>query len=64
MHCVCTCVWDLCSSFVFLSQIEPDSYVRYPVMEPGGTDKERSRRADRRGGTCARFAAHPDLTLS
>lgn len=50
LHCVCTCVWDLCLSFVFLSQIEPDSYVRYPVMEPGGTNKERSRSVDRRGG--------------
>lgn len=46
LHCVCTCVWYLCLSFVFLSQIEPDSYVHYPVMEPGGTDKEKSRRAD------------------
>lgn len=34
-------------SFVFLSQIEPDSYVQYPVMEHDGTDKEGSRRKER-----------------
>lgn len=33
-------------SFVFLSQIEPDSYIQYPVMEHDGTDKERSQRVE------------------
>lgn len=37
-------ILDLCLSFVFLSQIEPDSHVRYPVMEHDWTENERRKR--------------------
>lgn len=44
LHCVhvwAGCIWGLCLSFVFLPQIEPDSYVQYPVKEHNSADKER-----------------------
>lgn len=44
LHCVhvwAGCIWGLCLSFVFLPQIELDSYARYPVIEHKCTDKER-----------------------